>query len=133
MSGQRYLTKSKLKLALECPTKLFYNSKKEYPDKKIQDTFLEALANGGFQVGELAKCYFPGGIKIDELDYDKALLKTNELLLLDKVTIYEAAFCFDLFFIRADIVVKDGNSLKLFEVKAKSVRSDKLKSINFKQ
>ena len=128
MSGQRYLTKSKLKLALECPTKLFYNSKKEYPDKKIQDTFLEALANGGFQVGELAKCYFPGGIKIDELDYDKALLKTNELLLLDKVTIYEAAFCFDLFFIRADIVVKDGNSLKLFEVKAKSYDPTNLKA-----
>jgi len=80
MSGQQYLTKSKLKLALECPTKLFYNSKKEYPAKKIQDTILEALANGGFQVGELAKCYLPGGIKIDDYDYDKALLKTNCLV-----------------------------------------------------
>jgi hypothetical protein len=52
MSKKRLLTKSRFKLALECPTKLFYTGKKEYPDKKIEDPFLEALAKGGFQVGE---------------------------------------------------------------------------------
>ena len=52
----RYLTKSRFKLGLECPTKLFYTKKKKiYADSKIGDTFLEALAEGGYQVGELAK------------------------------------------------------------------------------
>ena len=50
-----YLTKSRFKLAEECPTKLFYTGKKDYPDKKGEDPFLAALAEGGFQVGELAK------------------------------------------------------------------------------
>jgi hypothetical protein len=61
----RYLTKSRFKLAVECPTKLFYTGKTDvYPDRKREDEFLQALAEGGFQVGELAKLMFPGGIEI---------------------------------------------------------------------
>lgn len=120
-ASPRYLTKSRFKLALECPTKLFYTKKKEYPDQKIDNAFLKALANGGFQVGELAKCYFPEGHDIDDLDYETSLAKTNELLKSDHVTIYEAAFLYQNLFIRADIVVKKGNKIFLYEVKAKSI------------
>ncbi len=49
----RYLTKSRFKLALECPTKLYYTAKAEYGNTKEHDEFLQALAEGGFQVGEL--------------------------------------------------------------------------------
>ncbi len=122
----KVLTKSRFKLALECPTKLFYTGKKEqYPDQKLNDEFLAALAKGGFQVGELAKCYFPGGINIDELDYDISLEKTNTLLKQENCIIYEAAFKFKNLFIRADVVVKKGNNIKLYEVKAKSFDSNK--------
>jgi hypothetical protein len=44
--------------------KLFYTTKKIYPDQLIEDTFLASLAEGGFQVGELAKMYHPDGIEI---------------------------------------------------------------------
>ena len=91
MTKKRYLTKSRFKLATECPTKLFYTGKKEYANQKQDDSFLEALAEGGFQVGELAKCYFPGGHDITTLDYDNALAQTNKLLEKDNVIIYEAA------------------------------------------
>ena len=68
----KYLTKSRFKLATECPTKLFYTGKdKEYADQKCDDGFLLALAEGGIQVGELAKCYFPDGHDIKSLDYDE--------------------------------------------------------------
>ena len=54
-----YLTKSRFKLALNCVTQLYYTGKKDvYADKNLDDDFLEALAKGGFQVGELAKYYF---------------------------------------------------------------------------
>jgi len=56
-----YLTKSKFKLATECPAKLFYTDKSEYINNKIDNPFLEALADGGYQVGELAKYYYPNG------------------------------------------------------------------------
>ena len=116
-----YLTKSRFKLALECPTKLYYTGKNEYANQKIEDTFLLALADGGFQVGALAKCYFPGGHEIKTLDYDEALCQTNELLKKDSVIIFEAAVKFETLFIRADILIKNENCIKLVEVKAKSI------------
>ena len=121
MPQNRYLTKSKFKLAIECPTKLFYIGKEsEYANQKVDDSFLLALADGGFQVGELAKCYFPGGCDIKTLNHNEALEKTQKLLQLDQVTIFEAAIATDKLFIRVDILVKDGNKLNLYEVKAKS-------------
>jgi hypothetical protein len=90
----KYLTKSRFQLALECPTKLYYDGKLEYPDQNDEDSFLQSLAEGGFQVGELAKCYFPGGHDIKTLDYDEALRQTSELLKKDRVVIYEAAIRF---------------------------------------
>lgn len=116
----RYITKSRFKLALECPTKIYYDGKPEYANQKLEDTFLLALADGGFQIGELAKCYFPGGHDIKSLDYDDALIKTNELLKGNHVIIYEAAVRSGNFFIRVDILVKNGNSLEFIEVKSKS-------------
>jgi len=116
----RYLTKSRFKLALECTAKLFYTGKKEYVDKKLDDEFMKALAEGGFQVGELAKIYFEGGHNIDELDHAIALTKTSELLKLENVVIYEAAFLFGDLFVRADIVCKKGYQIELIEVKSKS-------------
>ncbi|HEY4064441.1 MAG TPA: DUF2779 domain-containing protein [Puia sp.] len=116
----RYLTKSRFKIGLECPTKLFYTKKDEYFNGKLEDEFLQSLAEGGFQVGELAKFYYPGGINIDDLDYDVSLAKTNELLQRSSVIIYEAAFLYKNLFIRTDLLIKEGDRIDLIEVKAKS-------------
>lgn len=107
-------------LANDCPTKLFYAGKSDYANQSIEDSFLLALADGGFQVGALAKCYFPGGHDINMLDYEKSLAATARLLQQDSATIYEAAIATDKLFIRVDILVKNGSQLKLYEVKAKS-------------
>ncbi|MEP6738023.1 MAG: DUF2779 domain-containing protein [Chryseolinea sp.] len=127
----RYLTKSRFKLALECSTKLYYQSHKEYVDSKLDNEFLKALARGGFQVGELAKCYYPQGVMIEERDHDIARQQTEELLRGDCV-IFEAAFRFENLFIRADIVVKAGNTIRLIEVKAKSFNPDTETFMNIK-
>ena len=116
----RYLTKSKFLLGLDCPAKLYYTKKEQYPDKTSDNEFLDALAKGGFQVGALAKCYFPGGHDIETLDYDQSVSETNELLKLDEVVIFEAAFQFDKFFVRVDILEKVGDRVNLTEVKSKS-------------
>ena len=128
----RYLTKSRFKSALECPVKLFYTGKAEYPDKKKQDDFLAALAEGGFQVGELAKLYYPDGIEIEEKGYDLPLQKTQQLLQQDNVVIFEAAFRHENLFIRADIVVKKGNRIDLIEVKSKSFAGDETRMVGAK-
>lgn len=120
MTKPRYLTKSRFKLGVECPTKLFYTAKKEYVDKKMDDPFLAALAEGGFQVGELAKLYFPNGHDITTLDYEEAEKQTLDLLKKENVIIYEPAIRFKDLFIRIDVLVKKGNHFELIEVKAKS-------------
>jgi hypothetical protein len=116
----RYLTKSRCHLGLNCPTKLFYTGKPEYPDNNEGNEFLEALAEGGFQVGALAKCYFPSGIEIQERDYDKSVKETFKLMKRLNVVIFEGAFMFENLFIRADIIEKREKVLNLYEVKAKS-------------
>ncbi len=120
MTKPRYLTKSRFKMATECPTKLFYTGKKEYPNTMLDDPFLAALADGGHQVGELAKQYYPNGFDITTLDYDEAEKQTLELLALDEVVIFEPAIRFNNLFIRVDVLVKKGNHFELIEVKAKS-------------
>jgi len=124
MAKPRYLTKSRFKLAMECPTKLYYTGKAHYPDKSIDDPFLLALADGGFQVGALAKYYIPGGHEIRSTIHGEAERETIEFLKQDNVIIYEAAIRFESLFIRIDILKKRGNRLELIEVKSKSFNSD---------
>jgi hypothetical protein len=116
----RYLTKSRYLLGLNCPTKLFYTGKSEYPDKRKDDEFLEALTEGGYQVGALAKCYFPKGIEIHERDYDNSVKETFKLMKRVNIILFEAAFMYENLFIRADIIEKIDNVVNLFEIKAKS-------------
>jgi hypothetical protein len=119
----RYLTKSRYKLGLECPTKLHYTNKKsEFANIKLDDPFLQSLAKGGFQVEALARLEYPDGhlIQAEHHEYQKAIDETNALLKQENCVIFEAAFAHETLFIRADILVKKGNHIELIEVKAKS-------------
>ncbi len=127
MKNHRYLTKSRFKLGLECPTKLYYTKKPEYSNQTKDDPFLSALADGGYQVGELAKLYFPNGHNITTLDSEEAEAQTLNLLQQDEVIIYEPAIKFKNLFIRVDVLVKKGNCFQLIEVKSKSFDTNKEK------
>src|SRR5690242_18063273 len=118
--AKRYLTKLRFKLAVECPTKLSYAGNPNYLDRSVDDTFLAALAEGGYQVGELARLMHPRGVLVDLLDHEAALARTEALLEQDEVTVFEAALAFEDLFIRIDILKKCGDELELIEVKAKS-------------
>ena len=114
----RYLTKSRFKLAVECPTKLFYTGKKGYRDLKQEDSFLQALADGGFQVGEFAKYLFPTGILIESKDNAEAEATTLSYLAKNEdVILFEPAIRFNDLFIRVDVLIKRQNSFELIEVK----------------
>nr|WP_106184052.1 DUF2779 domain-containing protein [Legionella pneumophila] len=120
------LTKSKFKMALECPTKLwYYDRPDEYINKQDEDSFLKALAEGGAQVETLAKCYFPEGISIEASSTKEALDKTQELIQRDSVTIFEASFQYQNYYLRADILQKRPGHIKIIEIKAKSISKEK--------
>lgn len=119
----RHLTKSRFKLAAECPRKLFYTGRADYRNTKQEDSFLQSLADGGFQVGELAKRLYPGGIEVTSKGNAEALAETAELLGAENVTLFEPAIAYGNLLVRADVLIKTGTSLKLVEVKSKSFDS----------
>lgn len=121
MTIPRYLTKSRFKLGVECPTKLYYGSHRElYADTKLDDRFLQELASGGYQVGELAKHYFLGGVEIGRGYIGDAVEDTRRLIESGDCIIYEAAFQAESYFIYADIVEVKSGTIFVYEVKAKS-------------
>lgn len=126
MEPLKYVSKTDFKAARECPTKLYYR-KKKYPDLKKDDDFLQFLADGGFMVGKLAQLLFPDGIEILGRDHQAAIAKTREYLQQDNITLFEPAIYIDGMLIRADILIKRGNSFDLIEVKAKSINGDECK------
>ena len=134
MGQKRFLTKSAFKIALSCPHKLYYYGRPdEYENANANDEFLESLAEGGFQVGELAKIYcdVPDDCDLKNImGHEESLKRTQELMQRDQVNIAEAAFCFDNLFVRVDILKKNGNHIELIEVKAKSWNPDTDKFIS---
>ena len=123
VNKQKLFTKSAFKIALECPNKLYYYRNPDvYANADAEDEFLQALAEGGFQVGELAKIYgeVPPENDIEELDYDTSLRRTQELMQQEQVNIAEAAFRYGNLFVRVDVLKRDGDVIDLIEVKAKS-------------
>ena len=131
MPAPRYLTKSRFKLSTECETKLFYTKKEEYADQAIEDEFLQALAEGGYQVGELAKFYFDdqphiNGITVESIGYKRPLEETRQKIEAGQQVIAEAAIKYENLFIRVDIFQIDTEKKKInfYEVKAKSFSRD---------
>lgn len=130
---KKYLTKSRFKLALECPTKLYYAAGSNgYFDKNKDNDFLQALADGGNQFGELAKFkYHPNpvgdAITVETLEYEPALTQTNaKLSLPGRVVVAEAALLHPPYFVRVDILIRDqeAKTIDIIEVKSKSIDDD---------
>lgn len=127
MTADKLFTKSAFKIALDCPNKLYYYRNPDLYENKDEDNdFLASLAEGGFQVGELAKiyCEVPTANDIKEKDYASSLERTKELMEQKNVNIAEAAFRYGNLFVRVDVLRKVGNNIDLIEVKAKSWNPD---------
>ena len=127
---ERYLTKSRFKLALECPTRLYYAGRADTFDNAAENAFLAALAEGGYQVGALACAMFPEGVEVDDIGHAAQLERTRVLLQQDNVTIFEPALEAQGLVVRVDILRKRGHHVDLIEVKAKSY--DPAKDGNFR-
>ena len=120
----RYLTKSRFKQAIGCPTKLYYIGKPGYANANDDNEFMAMLADGGFQVGELAKLMYPHGVEIKTKNTADALAQTAELLKQGNVVLFEPAIAHGGYLVRVDVLVKRGDVLEVIEVKAKSYSGD---------
>lgn len=122
-AAERLFTKAAFSMALKCPTRLYYSIDSRYANRDSGDEFLQALAEGGFQVSALAKVYYgiaPENDLSGIVDPPSALERTASLLSENEVVIAGAAFKFGNLFVRCDILRKIGSEIELVEVKAKS-------------
>lgn len=119
------LTKSRFKIALECPRKLAYATNEKYANAKSEDDFLQALAEGGHQIGALAKLMHPGGVEVTASSIEEQIKETEQLLEQDVITIFEPTFRHGNLVIRVDVLVKKGHLVDLIEVKAKGFNPEK--------
>lgn len=111
---------------MECPTKLFYTGKsKTYKNVKGENEFLESLAEGGFQVGKMATMLFPSGVEVEARENQQAIDETKKLLnTKEDLVLFEPAFAYEGLLARVDIFIRQGSSIELIEVKAKSYDSE---------
>lgn len=116
------ISKTDYKVARSCPAKLYYRMNK-YPSTRDDDEYMQLLAEGGYMIGAIASLLFEDAVLVDEPDHDKAVALTNEYFKQENIILLEAAFESKNKFARPDILIKQGDTLTLVEVKAKSFDS----------
>lgn len=114
------LSKTSYIKGLQCPKALFFY--RHYP--QLRDPIppaRQATFTRGHEVGDLARKLFPGGtdatFKVGAKS-TKAVKKTQELIAAGENVIYEAAFVHDEVLVLVDILVRDGEKWKAYEVKS---------------
>ena len=114
------LSKSTFLRGLKCHKSLFlyknfYNLRDEISSSQ------QAIFNQGTNVGVLAQQLFPKGVDASPPDYFKlqeSVLKTKQLIDDGEKIIYEATFQFNGVIVALDILVKDEEGWKAYEVKS---------------
>lgn len=124
----KLLSKSDFQLASTCPKKLVYK-KAYYPTANDTNEYMEMLAQGGYIVGKMATMLYPDGIEVEGNTQD-CIAQTQTLLQQENVVLFEPAIVAGQRLVRVDILVKEGNSFHLIEVKAKSHNTDEQQDPN---
>jgi len=125
--GIPYLSKRLFLLGLNCP-KALYLEKYHKELKEDPSDELEALFQSGFEVDEMARQLFPGGVEIpyEDLSFDEQLDLTSGEMKRRTPVIYQAAFSFENTFVKTDILKKKGKKWDLYEVKGSTSVNDEL-------
>ena len=128
MSHPLYLTKSDLKTARNCSTKLYYK-KLGYPTVDRVDGYTRILADGNFIISKIAHLLYPEGIYISaHLHSDESIAKaaqeTIDYLKQENVVLFEPVLYSDYKLARADILVKQGDRLEIIEIRSKGFDSN---------
>jgi hypothetical protein len=128
MSHPIYLTKSDLKTARSCTTKLYYK-KLGYPTVDRIDSYTRILADGNFIISKIAHLLYPEGIYITaQLKSDESIARaaqeTLTYLQQENVVLFEPVLYYDHKLARADILVKQGSQIEIIEIRAKGFDSE---------
>ncbi len=114
------LSKSTFIKGMQCQKALYLNKHHKELKEEISAA-QQAIFSQGTKVGELATQLFPGGVDCTPesfYDFQKAVIRTQEEINKGTKIIYEAAFQYNGVLAALDILVKDENGWKAYEVKS---------------
>lgn len=120
------LSKSTFLRGLKCHKALWLNRYQ----KNLRDELSaqqEAIFDQGTNVGILAQDLFPGGVDCSPAEFwnsQDSVIKTKEAIKAGETVIYEAAFQYDGVLALLDILVKDEEGWKAYEVKSSTSVSE---------
>ena len=118
-----FLTKNDFIASRSCQTKLYYK-KLGYPSLSDDDPYLEFLADGGYMVEKMAKLLFQGGREFGHIvEPERAFNELRTALEAGNATFFEATVIHDNLLARVDILQREGNILRIIEVKSSSYDS----------
>ncbi|MFM7886511.1 MAG: DUF2779 domain-containing protein, partial [Pseudanabaena sp.] len=122
-----YLTKSDLKTARSCSTKLYYK-KLGYPTVDRIDAYTRILGDGNFIISKIGHLLYPEGIYISaNLNSDEsianAVQETISYLQKENVVLFEPVLYSSYKLARADILIKQGDRLEIIEIRSKGFDS----------
>lgn len=120
------LSKSNYLKGIQCEKALYLHL--NHPELKAELTEeQEARFEAGHQTGKLAQDLFPGGVDASRGDFQNvsaSVAYTSELIQSGQKVIYEAAFMYNERFCYLDILVKDQEGWKAYEVKGSTSVKD---------
>ena len=126
MAKKYQLSKSTFLRGLKCEKSL-YLYKHHYDTKDDVSNAQQAIFDQGNEAGILAQQLFPNGVDVSPEDHrymaDSAP-KTLELIRQGETVIYEATFIYDEVLVALDILVKDEEGWKAYEVKSSTSVKD---------
>lgn len=120
------LSKSTFIKGMQCHKALFLSKHHKELRAEMTDS-QEAIFTQGTNVGELARQLFPGGVDCSPetyYDFSASVLRTQEEIKKGTKVIYEAAFQFNGVLAALDILVKEKDGWKAYEVKSSTSISE---------
>ena len=128
-----FLTRSDLKVAQSCPTKLYYK-KLNYPTTEAMDRYSIMLTDGRFIITKIAQILHSDGINLPNLlppksNISDAVAKTKELLQQENITLFEPIIYHEYKYICPHILVKKGKHIQLLEIKTRGFDSHENKTL----
>ena len=120
------LSKSTFLRGLQCHKSLYLNRHQRGLRDQISPE-QDAVFAIGREVGVLAQGLFPGGVQSkpqNNFEFQRAVEVTSELITGGKDVIYEAAFQHDQVLALVDILVRDGDRWRAYEVKSSTSVKD---------
>lgn len=127
MNRKNIITKVVLALAERCATAFYYESNSPQYRTTIAESE-QSIIDKGTEIGLLARQLFPNGIDVTQggkVTGANLLNNTKKALFNKNAVLYEAAFLSkNGLYCRADILVKQGNTIRLYEVKSTTSRKE---------